>query len=134
VQVAECSEKPFLLLSGGFSCLFLVLTRQKKRVLQVFSFSCFSHWQALSCYVAFFVLSILGKELLHVAKVSFTSLPDVLDARDVASALGIGYTKALKLIRYGGMNFIQLGRVYRVSKQNFADWLNCTQPRVIDLD
>jgi len=62
------------------------------------------------------------------------SLPDVLDARDIAGFLNIGYVKALKLIRYGNMNYIQIGRVYRVSKQNFIDWLNCQQPMIISID
>ena len=67
-------------------------------------------------------------------KVNLALLPDVLNARDVSYALGIGYTKALKLIKHGGMNYIQVGKVFRVSRQNFVDWLNCTQPRVVDLD
>ena len=69
-----------------------------------------------------------------MAKVSLESLPDVLDAKDVASALGIGYVKALKLIRHGGMNYIRIGCAYRVSKDNFTAWLNCTKPLLIDLD
>jgi len=69
-----------------------------------------------------------------MSKVQIESLPDVLDARDIANVLGIGYIKALKLIRYGGMNYLQLGRAYKVSKQNFTDWLNCKKPTVIDLD
>ena len=67
-------------------------------------------------------------------KVSIDSLPDVLDARDIADVLGIGYVKALRLIRCSGMNYLQLGRVYKVSKQNFNDWLNCSRPTVISLD
>ncbi|MCL2398533.1 MAG: helix-turn-helix domain-containing protein [Defluviitaleaceae bacterium] len=67
-------------------------------------------------------------------KASLVSLPDVLDAKDIAGFLGIGYVKALKLIRYGGMRYIQIGRVYRVSKANFTDWLNCEQSMIINLD
>lgn len=67
-------------------------------------------------------------------RASLASLPDVLDAKDVAGFLGISYIKALKLLRYSGMNSIRLGRVYRVSKQNFTDWLNCDKPTVIELD
>jgi len=67
-------------------------------------------------------------------KISLDSLPDILCPKDVAGALGIGYVKALKLIRYGGMRYIQIGRVYRISKDNFLDWLNCSQPIVIDLN
>ena len=67
-------------------------------------------------------------------KTNLTLMPDVLDAKDIASVLNIGYVKALKLIRYGGMRYIQIGRVYRVSKENFTDWLNCEKPMVIELD
>ena len=65
------------------------------------------------------------------SKVCLASLPDVLNARDIASILGIGYVKSLHIIRFGGMNYIQIGKTYRVSKQNFIDWLNCTKPTVI---
>lgn len=62
------------------------------------------------------------------------SLPSVLSARDISKVLDIGYVKALKVIRYGGMNYLQLGREYRVSRDNFIRWLNCSAPTVIDLD
>ena len=69
-----------------------------------------------------------------MSKVTIASLPDVLNARDIACVLNIGYVKALGLIRYGGMNYIRIGKTYRVSKQNFVDWLNCSQPMIITLD
>ena len=68
------------------------------------------------------------------SKVCLASLPDVLNARDIASVLNIGYVKALHLIRFGGMNYIQIGKTYRISKQNFISWLNCAQPMVISFD
>jgi len=71
---------------------------------------------------------------IFVQKASLASLPDVLDARDIASVLGIGYVKALRLIRYGDMNYIRIGCAYRVSKDNFINWLNCSQPTEIELD
>ena len=67
-------------------------------------------------------------------KAYLDSLPDVLDAKDIAQVLGIGYVKSLNLIRFGGMNYIKIGRVYKVSKQNFTEWLNCCKPRVIEFD
>ena len=67
-------------------------------------------------------------------KASMNTLPDVMDAKDVASALGIGYVKALKLMRYGGMNYVRIGSAYRISKDNFTAWLNCSKPTVVDLD
>ena len=38
-------------------------------------------------------------------RATLSSLPDVLDAKDVASVLGIGYIKSLKLLKYGKMNY-----------------------------
>ena len=67
-------------------------------------------------------------------KVSISSLPDVLTAKDISRVLGTGYNKALLTIRYGGMNYIRLGNTYHVSKSNFIDWLNCSEPKVIKLD
>ena len=69
-----------------------------------------------------------------MAKTFVDSLPDVLNARDIADFLNIGYAKALRLIRFGGMRYIQIGRVYRISKTNFIDWLDCEQSMIIDLD
>jgi len=74
------------------------------------------------------------ERVIFMQKACLDSLPDVLCAKDVAAFLGIGYVKALKLLRYGGMNTIQIGKVYRVSKRNFTDWLNCEKPVLIELD
>ena len=65
---------------------------------------------------------------------SIDLLPDVLDAKDIAAFLSIGYVKSLKLIRYGGMKYIQIGKVYRVSKANFIEWLHCDKSMIINFD
>ncbi|WFA09523.1 helix-turn-helix domain-containing protein [Tissierella sp. Yu-01] len=49
--------------------------------------------------------------------------PDVLNAKMIAKSLGIGYVKALNLIKYGGIKYIKIGNVYRVPKTCFIDWL-----------
>lgn len=49
--------------------------------------------------------------------------PEILTARMIAQYLGIGYTKALNLIQYGGINHLKLGSTYRVPKQHFIKWL-----------
>ena len=69
-----------------------------------------------------------------MSRASLDSLPDVLNAKDVASVLGIGYVKALKVIRFGGMNYLKVGKSYMVSKGNFVDWLNCDKPTIISID
>ena len=67
-------------------------------------------------------------------RASLASVPDVLDARDIAKILGVGYTKALKVIRYGGFNYIRIGKTYKVSKQNFINWLDCSKSEVLPLN
>lgn len=60
----------------------------------------------------------------NIENVSVESLPDVLTAESISGYLNIGYVKALKLIRYGGIPYLKLGNTYRVSKVNFLKWLN----------
>ena len=67
-------------------------------------------------------------------KASIDSLPDILDAKLIAAFLNIGYVKSLKLIRFGGMRYIKIGKVYRVSKVNFIEWLHCDKSMIINLD
>ena len=44
-----------------------------------------------------------------MAKTGLVDLPDVLSPKDVASALGVGYAKALHLVKNGGIIHIQAG-------------------------
>lgn len=37
--------------------------------------------------------------------------PEVLDARMIATIMGIGYVKALHTIKYGGIRYLKLGNV-----------------------
>ena len=69
-----------------------------------------------------------------MSKVRIESLPDILDAKDIATFLSIGYAKSLKLIRFSGMRYIQIGKVYRVPKANFIDWLHCDESMIINFD
>ena len=66
-------------------------------------------------------------------KAQIDSMGTFLDSKDVAALLGISYIKALKLVRYH-MNHIKIGRVYRVSKQNFLQFAHCDKPMQIELD
>lgn len=54
----------------------------------------------------------------------FHQYPEVLDARQVAEILRIGYGKALHLIRFSGISYLKIGRTYRVSRTAFLDWLD----------
>lgn len=49
--------------------------------------------------------------------------PEVLDARMIATIMGIGYVKALHTIKYGGINYLKLGNTYRVARSSFITWL-----------
>ena len=61
------------------------------------------------------------------------ALPKALSARDVAGLLGIGYQKALNLIKYGDMDYIRLGNCYKVSHSSFNEWLAREGKREYDL-
>jgi len=65
-------------------------------------------------------------------KISLDSLPDVLSPKDVASVLGVGYAKALYLVKHGGIVHIQAGNHYLVSKVRFIEWVNADTTRIID--
>lgn len=51
-------------------------------------------------------------------------LPEILTAEQIARYLGIGYVKALSLIKYGDLPSIKIGNTYRISKQLFKEWVN----------
>lgn len=60
----------------------------------------------------------------------FENLPEVLTAKDIAEYLDVGYAKALRLLKYGGIPNIRLGNTFRVSKQVFEKWLNKDQKQM----
>ncbi len=49
-------------------------------------------------------------------------LPNVLTAKEIAAYLKIGYTRALHLIRFGGIPHIKINHSYRVFKDKFFEW------------
>lgn len=63
------------------------------------------------------------------SNIKLNQLPDILDAYTIADVLGIGYSKALGLIKYGGIHYIKLGSTYRVSREKFLNWL-ASDPKV----
>ena len=64
-------------------------------------------------------------------RATLVSLPDVLHPADVADFLGVGYAKALSIVKYGGLIYLRVGNVYLVTKKNFTDWLDVGESRVI---
>ncbi|WP_105618648.1 helix-turn-helix domain-containing protein [Vallitalea okinawensis] len=59
--------------------------------------------------------------------------PDALNPKMIANILGIGYSKALNLVKYGDMDYIRIGNTYRVSKDNFIEWFNRKGKRSINI-
>lgn len=62
---------------------------------------------------------------------SFPNYPEVLNAKMIAEIMDLGYVKALKLIRYSGLNHIKIGNTYRVPKKLFIDWLYTKESKEI---
>ena len=48
---------------------------------------------------------------------------EYLTVYDVARILKVSYDKALELIKYSGMEYVKIGRQYRVSTQKLNDYL-----------
>lgn len=48
---------------------------------------------------------------------------EYLTVYDVARILKVSYDKALELIKYSGMEYVKIGRQYRVSPQKLNDYL-----------
>ena len=46
---------------------------------------------------------------------------EYLTVYDVARILKVSYDKALELIKYSGMEYVKIGRQYRVSPQKLND-------------
>ena len=58
-------------------------------------------------------------------------LPEIMDARDISSYLGIGYSKSLHLIKHAGIPYMRLGNTYRIYKKAFVAWLEADEPRIL---
>lgn len=65
---------------------------------------------------------------------NFPTYPEVLTAKHIAEILGLGYVKALRLIKYSDMKYIKIGNAYRIPKKFFLEWLYSKETREIELD
>ncbi len=50
--------------------------------------------------------------------------PEILNARNIAEYLNIGYVKSLKLLKYGNLPCIRIGNSFRVSREAFEKWIS----------
>ncbi|MCL2704375.1 MAG: helix-turn-helix domain-containing protein [Defluviitaleaceae bacterium] len=56
--------------------------------------------------------------------------PDVLTPKMLAEILGIGYTKALNVVKYTqDLPTIRIGNTFRIHKGNLEKWLESAQKR-----
>ena len=63
-----------------------------------------------------------------------SAVPKMLSPRDVAEVLGVSYETALAFIRYSGIDYLKVGRQYRVSEEKIAAFLSKKGQVVIDLN
>jgi len=50
--------------------------------------------------------------------------PEVMTPKMISEYLGIGYNKALRLIKTGQFTCLQVGNAYRVTRVDFNSWLS----------
>lgn len=50
-------------------------------------------------------------------------MPELLTPREVAEILKVSYESALSFIRYSGIEYLKIGRQYRVSRDKLAAFL-----------
>ena len=60
--------------------------------------------------------------------IAFDKLPEIMTRKDAAEALCIGRDKSYEIIQGGKMKILKLGKVIRVRREDFIDYVNdCTQ-------
>lgn len=64
--------------------------------------------------------------------IDLADYPHFLMIKDIAEILGVGYTKARTVMKYGGLPYIKIGSTYHVSKHQFLQWLNVENQRFIE--
>lgn len=57
-----------------------------------------------------------------------------LSAADVAEQLGIGYDAALAFIKYSGIDYVKIGRQYRVEEGKFRAFLMKKGSVIVDIN
>ena len=50
-------------------------------------------------------------------------MTNLLTPHDVADILGVSYATALAFIKFSGVDYIQIGRQYRVTEEKFSAFL-----------
>lgn len=61
-------------------------------------------------------------------------IPQMLTPRDVADVLRVSYESALAFIRYSGIDYVKVGRQYRVSEAKLAAFLARKGAVIVETD
>ena len=61
-------------------------------------------------------------------------MAEMLTPREVAEIMKISYEAALAFIRYSGIDYIKVGRQYRVSQDKLDTFLNKKDVTIVALD
>ena len=60
-------------------------------------------------------------------------VPEMLTPKEVAQIMKVSYETALAFIRYSGIDYIKIGRQYRVSAEKLKAFLNKKGQSITDL-
>lgn len=60
-------------------------------------------------------------------------MPVMLTPHDVADILKVSYETALEFIKYSGIDYIKIGRQYRISRDTLTTFLQKRGHTIIDL-
>lgn len=60
-------------------------------------------------------------------------MPEMLTPKEVAQIMKVSYETALAFIRYSGIDYIKIGRQYRVSAEKLKAFLNKKGQSITDL-
>ena len=62
------------------------------------------------------------------------TVPKMLTPQDVATVLQVSYDSALAFIKYSGMDYVKVGRQYRVAEDKLTAFLMKKGRTVVDLN
>lgn len=65
--------------------------------------------------------------IAKIYKTVFKDYPDVLTVKQMSSALGICTKTAYKLLRNNEIEYIKIGRNYKIPKKNIIDYLRISE-------
>ena len=59
----------------------------------------------------------------EIYRVVFRDYPDVLDVKQVSTMLGVSTKMVYKLLRDGSLDYLKIGREYRIPKVNLMKYI-----------